>query len=216
MGKGALLALGTVGAGGLGVGGLTLYNKFGKSAELKKSSLKYRYSQAILNENDDGIWDKKYEALKTASPNNALLKEAVNKAKASNSDKNGALSLLKKGCAEVYSVREDDVEGLSDFKALCSKTNENATSSTGSFISDSVSESNDKWDTSLTSLKSYEGELDDILKKLKADIQTSQTTFPKDKKTELKNWCDAVKTGIFEGANSVKFKGQESFCKSST
>ncbi|CBY92471.1 hypothetical protein HF1_04630 [Mycoplasma haemofelis str. Langford 1] len=219
MGKVAYFALGTAGAGGLGAGGVTLYNKLGQAEESKATSivtLKDKYSQAILNASDTGIWDKKYEALKTASPSNSKLRDAVNKAKLSNPDKNGALELLKSGCEEVYLVQADDASGLSDFKSLCSKTNENVTSSTGSFITDQVSGNSDKWDKSLTSLKDHTGELDDVLKKLKEGIQSSQSTFPQDKKTELKNWCDAARASIFEGSNSVKFKNQETFCKSST
>ncbi|AEW45205.1 hypothetical protein MHC_01695 [Mycoplasma haemocanis str. Illinois] len=216
MSKLIFASLGTLGAVAAGVGGWMVF-KSGQAERIV--TFKDKYSQALLDgKADDTTWTKKYEALKKTSPNHPKLREAFEKTKAP-ADEARAKELLKEGCASLYSLSVEDSKHFSDFKSFCSKTNSDV-SGDGKWITENVSQSKNKWDTALDALKKYDpktkGELDRKLVDLKEGIQSNSDTFPEDKKTTLKNWCDAVKSSIFEGKDTVVFKNQESFCKEST
>ncbi|CBY92407.1 hypothetical protein HF1_03990 [Mycoplasma haemofelis str. Langford 1] len=203
-------SLGALGAGGLGVGGLMVLKPWQSESVV---TFKDKYSQALLDDKVDAtIWTKKYEELKKTTPNHPKLVEAFEKTKAP-ADEARAKELLKEGCLAIYSLPVENSKHFSDFKSFCSKTNADV-SENKDWISEAVSNNKNKWDTALTSLKSHDkGELDRELAKLKAGIQNNSETFPEDKKTLLKGWCDSAKSSIFEGRDSVVFKNQESFCK---
>ncbi|AEG72660.1 hypothetical protein MHF_0384 [Mycoplasma haemofelis Ohio2] len=220
MGKGAYLALGTAGAGGLGAGGVMALKPWQSHEQEKSTSIRDKYSVALLNaKGDDTIWDKKYEALGgTYSPHNSFLQQASSKKKGNSPNKEEIKGLLKSGCEEIYSSDSDNSHNFADFKALCSKTNENATKEGKNWISDAASGSgNNKWDTVLTSLKSHDisskWALDSTLSTLKSEIQESQNTFVQDKREKLQRWCNSNKLEIFKGEESLEFKSQEEFCK---
>ncbi|AEW45208.1 hypothetical protein MHC_01710 [Mycoplasma haemocanis str. Illinois] len=209
MSKLIFASLGTLGAGAAGVGGWIVF-KSGQSKRIV--TFKDKYSQALLDgKADDTTWTKKYEELKKTSPNHPKLREAFEKTKASE-DEARAKELLKEGCSSLYSLSVEDSKHFSDFKSFCSKTNSDV-SGDGKWIEEAISNNKNKWDASLESLQKYEGELNQELANLKQGIQSNSGTFPEDKKTALKNWCDSVKSSIFEGKDTVVFKNQESFCK---
>ncbi|AEW45165.1 hypothetical protein MHC_01495 [Mycoplasma haemocanis str. Illinois] len=222
MGKGVYFSLGTVGAGGLGIGGLISLKSW-QSHEKEKSkvitSIRDKYSTALLNtKSDDTLWEKKYEALGTYSPQNNILRNASSKKKGNNPNKKEIQKLLKSGCEEIYSSDSDNSHNFEDFKTLCSKTNENASKAGKSWISDATSENGtNKWDSALALLKSHDisakWALDNTLSSLKHEIQRDQSTFTQEKRDKLKGWCDSNRTRIFKGKESPEFKSQEDFCK---
>ncbi|CBY92388.1 hypothetical protein HF1_03800 [Mycoplasma haemofelis str. Langford 1] len=221
MGKGAYLALGTAGAGGLGAGGLIASKPWqSTSKEVPKvvASIKDKYSVALLDPTkDETIWIKKYDVLKSSSPNNLTLQEALKKSKDPNKNEEEAKRLMKEGCKEIYESKIDDSKSFSDFRQLCSKNNEDA-SKAGDWNTDDVTTSNNKWDKALKKLKEHNidtnDELDSLLVALKESIGANQTTtFDQALRTKVKDWCTNARGEMFEGENSIKFKNQETFCK---
>ncbi|AEG72687.1 hypothetical protein MHF_0411 [Mycoplasma haemofelis Ohio2] len=220
MTKGSFLALGTAGAGGLGAGGLMAFKPWQSTPEEKvkvATSIREKYSAALLDSTQDGsIWEKKYTSLKASTPNNPTLKKAVEKSKAPSESKEEALKLLKEGCASIYDSKVDDLKSFSDFKTLCSKSNDDASKASGTWIADEASaNNNNKWDSSLTKLRDYGQELIPTLSSLKEEIKTHQssTSFSPDIRTKIKDWCTQVRGELFEGENSTQFQNQEAFCK---
>ncbi|CBY92385.1 hypothetical protein HF1_03770 [Mycoplasma haemofelis str. Langford 1] len=217
MGKGAYLALGTAGAGSLGVGGLVALKPWEESKVVV--SIKQKYPLAILDASKDtDIWNKKYSNLSKSSPHHPILKKALSKSKAPNADETGAKELLKSGCSKIYESNVDNPNNFQDFKSLCSKTNEDATKSNAHWIQEETSKSSgNKWDTVLTSLKSHETSnnwiLDKTLEELKQAIQGANT-FSEDNRNKLKAWCDATRLEVFKGEETEEFRSQEAFCKS--
>ncbi|CBY92374.1 hypothetical protein HF1_03660 [Mycoplasma haemofelis str. Langford 1] len=219
MTKGSFLALGTAGAGGLGAGGLMAFKPWQSTPEEKvkvATSIREKYSAALLDSTQDGsIWEKKYTTLKTSTPNNPTLKQAVEKSKTSPESKDEALRLLKEGCASIYDSKVDDLKSFSDFKTLCSKSNDDASKASGAWIADEASANNNKWDSSLTKLRDHNQELIPTLSSLKEEIKAHQnsTPFAQDIRTKIKDWCTQVRGELFEGENSTQFQNQEAFCK---
>ncbi|AEW45167.1 hypothetical protein MHC_01505 [Mycoplasma haemocanis str. Illinois] len=218
MGKGIYFALGTAGAGGLGVGGLVVLKSRQPSSTKTITSIREKYSVALLNAKGDAdIWTKKYTALETYSPNHPILKDAASKKSGANPNEEEIKKILKDGCEAIYSSDAQEPHNFSDFKALCSKTNENATGSGKNWVTDEPSKADtNKWDNVLTTLKNHDifnkWILDSTLLALKEEIKNDQT-FSQEKRTKLKDWCNSVKSGIFLGEESPEFKSQEDFCK---
>ncbi|CBY92356.1 hypothetical protein HF1_03480 [Mycoplasma haemofelis str. Langford 1] len=221
MGKGVSLALGTAGAGGLGAGGLMALKPWQSDSPEKSkvvTSIREKYAVALLNTKEDSeIWTKKYTALGTHSPNNPILRDAASKKTGSSPNEGTIKQLLKEGCEAIYSSDANDPKNFSDFKALCSKTNENATGTGKNWVTDEPSSStSNKWDTVLTALKNHgtsnKWALDSILSALKEEIKNDQTFSP-EKRTKIENWCKSIKSEVFLGTESSEFKSQEDFCK---
>ncbi|CBY92330.1 hypothetical protein HF1_03220 [Mycoplasma haemofelis str. Langford 1] len=217
MSKSLALSLGGLGAGAAGVGGLLTFKPWET-----QETFATKYKHALLDTSKDSdSWNNKYTALKQATPKHPKLLKAVSESKKSPSPNDAeAKKLMREGCKAIYESPHEKSEYLNDFKKYCSKTNQEASTNT-TWNTDNVTTSGsgtNKWDTSLTSLKSHnfsqKGNLVEALVKLKEDIK-EKSTFEQTHRERLKNWCDKVKTETFMGSDSLEFKNQDLYCKGS-
>ncbi|AEW45658.1 hypothetical protein MHC_04000 [Mycoplasma haemocanis str. Illinois] len=123
MSKTLFLSLGTLGAGGVGLGvvGIHYWNK---TPEAAKVAFREKYGKALLDTNsDDGIWTTKLNFLATSSsnPKNSHLVRA--KAEKNGGKENEAKASLKRGCEEIYSKSIDGEDDFHDFRSFCSFNN---------------------------------------------------------------------------------------------
>ncbi|AEW45146.1 hypothetical protein MHC_01400 [Mycoplasma haemocanis str. Illinois] len=213
MSKYLVLSLGGIGVGAAGVGGLLTFRPW----ETKETfSNKYQYALLDTSKDNDS-WNSKYTALKQATPKHPTLSKAVLASKKSPSPNDAeAKKIMREGCKSIYDSPYEGSEYLDDFKKYCSKTNQDA-SANSTWNTDNTNTSN-KWDTTLTSLKDHnfseKGKLTAALSQLKENIK-GKSTFEQTHRESLKNWCDGVKIEPFMGSDSKEFKNQELYCKGS-
>ncbi|AEW45689.1 hypothetical protein MHC_04165 [Mycoplasma haemocanis str. Illinois] len=213
MSKNLILTLGGLGIGGVGAGGLLALRPW----KSKVVTFADRYKHSLLDTvKDNSAWDNRYSFLKTIKPKHPTLISAhIEATKTSSSNENEAKRLMKEGCKSIYKSPFENSEYWDDFKNYCSRTNGDASSGKEWNGEDTTSSSGNKWDASLTSLKSHEisnGSLPSVLETLKAEIQ-SKDSFEKTHRDSLKSWCDGVKKEPFMGPDSLEFRNQELYCK---
>ncbi|AEG73311.1 hypothetical protein MHF_1061 [Mycoplasma haemofelis Ohio2] len=218
MSKSLALSLGGLGVAGSGVGGLLVF----KPWEPKAITFADKYKHAFLDTSkNDTSWDSKYAALKTHSLKKrpSLVKASEEANKGSSANEAEARRLMREGCKAIYESPFENSEYEGDFKTFCSKTNEEASDSKKSWNNGSASEAtSNKWDTPLNSLKSHDmekqGGLVDVLAQLKATLSTG-SALSQEHRESLKKWCDSIRKEPFMGTDSLEFKNQELYCKTS-
>ncbi|CBY92202.1 hypothetical protein HF1_01940 [Mycoplasma haemofelis str. Langford 1] len=166
-------------------------------------SFKKEFKHAIIG-NDEGLWTKKLELLKTSGsdPKNKKLMDA--KSKAIN-NKDEAKAMLKKACEEITNSEYSGLSGdnYSDFKNFCSINNKDKVSN---WLDDGSKESQ------LKALKSGTAFLTPEFKELKESI-VSTTSLTENNKTALTNLCDSRGSEIFKGEEDLEFQLVRWFCR---
>ncbi|CBY92551.1 hypothetical protein HF1_05430 [Mycoplasma haemofelis str. Langford 1] len=207
MSKLTFTAVSTLGAGAAGTGGFLLM----KELQTPKIKFKDKYSHALIKDSDN-LWDSKFALLKAANPEpkHPKLLQAFKDSKES-SKESGAKELMKQTCTSLHEeVMSSDY--VKDFEKYCAKNNKDASKITWN----DEANSSDKWNASLTALKSHDyvnnGELGKELADLKTKI-ASLNSYENAHREELKKWCDKVKDHVYWGSHSKEFKQQELYCK---
>ncbi|AEG72518.1 hypothetical protein MHF_0223 [Mycoplasma haemofelis Ohio2] len=167
-------------------------------------SFKKEFKHAIIG-NDEGLWTKKLELLKTSGsdPKNKKLMDA--KSRATNNE-DEAKAMLKKACEEITNSEYSGLSGdnYSDFKNFCSINNKDKVSN---WLDDGSKESQ------LRTLKNGTALLTPAFRKLKDSISNANSLTETDKKG-LTNLCDSKGSEIFKGESDLEHQLVSWFCRS--
>ncbi|AEG72891.1 hypothetical protein MHF_0619 [Mycoplasma haemofelis Ohio2] len=207
MNKAVLTSLGAAGVGGTALGGAIL----AKNHHNANSFPRKKYKHALLKlDADETIWNSKYSSLQSSAekPTNSTLASAWSKSKESGKEIE-AKNLLKQGCEEIYNSHEES-KYLKDFKKFCAKTNKDV-STKSNWITGNNKDT--KWNTPLTSLKSYGEALDPELSGIKNALPQNNSDFDDTHREWLWGWCGDTQQELFDGIEGTpKLVNQDTFC----
>ncbi|AEG73186.1 hypothetical protein HF1_08490 [Mycoplasma haemofelis str. Langford 1] len=214
MSKSALPFFGVGGLGAASMGGYMFLKgeRMQPIQTQQEVTFKSRYAKAILEEGS-ALWNTKFEALKGGSePIHSVLKEAKSKASKEGEE---AKNLHKKGCLEIYASNLKEISYLEDFKTYCARNIKDQVGNSKTWISGGE-DNGSPWNAQLTKLKDHSktnnSPLDKTLGDLKNSLTGESTSWDKDKRKVLKDWCDASQKEIFEGDTNFRFVHVGLYC----
>ncbi|CBY92199.1 hypothetical protein HF1_01910 [Mycoplasma haemofelis str. Langford 1] len=169
-------------------------------------SFKKEFKHAIIG-NDEGLWTKKLELLKTSGsdPKNKKLIDAKLKA---NSNDPKAKEALKKACEEIVDSEYSGLSGdnYSDFKNFCSINNKDK-------VVNWLDEGSRK--TQLKTLKNGTSKLTPAFQKLKDSVINGDSPTTENE-TGLTQLCESEGSGIFMGDSDLTHLLVSYFCRNSS